>query len=112
MVFNVNIVYGNFKSENFQDYAQKPQRIFTFMNSASLLVHYIHKITNIMGQKLRNVGAGEGGGVWIFYRIVKNTAYNQFKSKKIVPLPIFFVLYTRINSKVTIDLHTIEQQSL
>ncbi len=28
-------VYGNIKSENSQDYAQKPQRNFTFMNSTS-----------------------------------------------------------------------------
>jgi hypothetical protein len=34
MVFNVNIVYGNLKSESSQDYAQKPQRNCTFMNSA------------------------------------------------------------------------------
>ncbi len=32
---NVNIVYGNLKSENSQDYAQKPQRNCAFMNSAS-----------------------------------------------------------------------------
>jgi hypothetical protein len=31
----VSIVYGNLKSENSQDYAQKPQRNCTFMNSAS-----------------------------------------------------------------------------
>jgi hypothetical protein len=35
MVFTVNIIYGNLKSENSQDYAQKPQRNCTFMNSAS-----------------------------------------------------------------------------
>ncbi len=35
MVYNVNIVNGNLKSENSQDYAQKPQINFTFMNSAS-----------------------------------------------------------------------------
>jgi hypothetical protein len=34
-VCNLNIVYGNFKSDNSQDYAQKPQRNCTFMNSAS-----------------------------------------------------------------------------
>ncbi len=34
---NVNIVYGNLKSENTQDCAQKPQRNCTFMNSASEL---------------------------------------------------------------------------
>ncbi len=34
-VCNVNIVYVNLKSENSQDYAQKPQRNCTFMNSAS-----------------------------------------------------------------------------
>jgi hypothetical protein len=45
MVFNVKIVYGNLKSENSQDYAQKPQRNFTFMNSASgLLRHGIRSI--------------------------------------------------------------------
>jgi hypothetical protein len=31
----VNIVYGNLKSENSQDYAQKPQRNSTFINLAS-----------------------------------------------------------------------------
>jgi hypothetical protein len=35
LVCNVNIVYGDLKSENSQDYAQKPQRNCTFMNSAS-----------------------------------------------------------------------------
>jgi hypothetical protein len=35
LVSNVNTVYGNRKSENSQDYAQKPQRNCTFMNSAS-----------------------------------------------------------------------------
>jgi hypothetical protein len=35
LVCNVNIVYGNLKSENSQDYARKPQRTCTFMNSAS-----------------------------------------------------------------------------
>ncbi len=37
-VINVNIVYRNLKSENSQDYAQKPQRNCMFMNSASVLV--------------------------------------------------------------------------
>ncbi len=35
LVCNVNIVYGNLKSENSRDYAQKPQRNYAFMNSAS-----------------------------------------------------------------------------
>ncbi len=35
LIGNVNIVYGNLKSENSRDYAQKPQRNCTFMNSAS-----------------------------------------------------------------------------
>jgi hypothetical protein len=34
LVCNVNIVYGNLKSENSQDYAQKPQRNSRFMNLA------------------------------------------------------------------------------
>jgi hypothetical protein len=32
LVCNVNIVYGNLKSENSQDYAQKQQRNCPFMN--------------------------------------------------------------------------------
>ncbi len=35
LVCNVNIVYGNLKSENSQDYAQKPYQNCTFMNLAS-----------------------------------------------------------------------------
>ncbi len=35
LVCNVNIVYGNLKSENYQDYAQKSHRNSTFMNSTS-----------------------------------------------------------------------------
>jgi hypothetical protein len=35
LVCNATIVYGNLKSENSQDYAQKPQLNYTFMNSAS-----------------------------------------------------------------------------
>ncbi len=35
LVCNINIVYGNLKSENSQDNAQKPQQNCTFMNSAS-----------------------------------------------------------------------------
>jgi hypothetical protein len=35
LVCNVNIAYRNLKSENSQDYAQKRQRNYTFMNSAS-----------------------------------------------------------------------------
>ncbi len=38
LVCNVNIVYGNLNSENAQDYAQKPQRNYTFMNLASEVV--------------------------------------------------------------------------
>ncbi len=38
LVCNVNIVNGKFKFENSQDYAQKPQQNFTFMNSASGLI--------------------------------------------------------------------------
>jgi hypothetical protein len=35
LICNVNIVYGNLKSENSQDYAQKPQQNCTFRNPAS-----------------------------------------------------------------------------
>ncbi len=36
LVCNVNIVYGNLKSANSQDYTEKPRRKCTFMNSASV----------------------------------------------------------------------------
>ncbi len=36
LVCNVKIGYGNPKSENSQDYAQKPQLNYTFLNSASV----------------------------------------------------------------------------
>ncbi len=42
MVCNVNIVYGNLKSENSEDYSQKPQRNCTFMNSASGIERYMN----------------------------------------------------------------------
>ncbi len=37
---NVNTLYGNLKSENSQDYAQKPQRNRTSMNSASVQIFH------------------------------------------------------------------------
>ncbi len=39
---NVNFVYGNLKSENFQDFAQKPQQNCTFMNLASWAKLYLY----------------------------------------------------------------------
>ncbi len=44
LVCNVNIVYGNLKSENPQDYDQKPQRNCMFMNSASVYVKRLKKL--------------------------------------------------------------------
>ncbi len=35
LIYNENIVHGNLKFSNSQEYAQKPQRNCTFMNSAS-----------------------------------------------------------------------------
>ncbi len=49
LVCNVNIAYGNLKSENSQDYAQKPQRKCKLMNSAS--VHCTHQILYKSDQK-------------------------------------------------------------
>ncbi len=41
----VNIVYGNRKSENSKDYAKKPQRNCTFMNSDSaFLCGFVYKL--------------------------------------------------------------------
>jgi hypothetical protein len=36
LVCHGNILYGNLKSKNSQDYAQKPHRNSSFMNSASV----------------------------------------------------------------------------
>ncbi len=44
----INIVKGNHKPENSQDYAQKPQRNCTFMNSASGWEVSIHTVKNNM----------------------------------------------------------------
>ncbi len=46
LVCNVNIVHRNLKSENSQDFAQKPQQNCTFINSASWISAeylYMHK---------------------------------------------------------------------
>jgi hypothetical protein len=43
LVCIANIVYGNLMSENSQDYAQKPQQDFTFMNWVS--VHNIYRLS-------------------------------------------------------------------
>jgi hypothetical protein len=55
LVCNVNILYGNLKSENSQDYAQKTQRNCTFMNSAAIqctmLVYMYLYITDWMDRK-------------------------------------------------------------
>jgi hypothetical protein len=45
LICAVNIVHGNLKSENSQDYALKPQRNFLFMNSALL------KLDDIFSEK-------------------------------------------------------------
>ncbi len=51
LVCKVNIVYGNLKSENSQDYAQKPQRNCTFMNSASVQLQVVSPILNTSTNK-------------------------------------------------------------
>ncbi len=43
LVCNVNIVFGNLKSDNSQDYAQKPQQNCTFMNSDSGLLFLLSR---------------------------------------------------------------------
>jgi hypothetical protein len=39
--YGLGNLYRNLKSENSQDYAQKPQQYFTFMNSASELCPHV-----------------------------------------------------------------------
>jgi hypothetical protein len=46
LVCNVNIVYGHLKSDNSQDYAQKPQQNRTFMNLASVVI--LSKIKDLL----------------------------------------------------------------
>jgi hypothetical protein len=48
LVCNVNIVYGNLKSENSQDYAQEPQLNCKFMNSASLHGEFTISILSVI----------------------------------------------------------------
>ncbi len=58
---NVNIVYGNLKSENSQNYAQKPRRNCTFMNSASALSLILFGVTHksILRKKMSHSSAKE-----------------------------------------------------
>ncbi len=53
LVCNVNIVNGNLKSENSQDYAQKPQRNCKFMNSAS--VDYIRHVRHHPHSRIHSI---------------------------------------------------------
>jgi hypothetical protein len=66
LVCNVNIVYGNLKSENSQDYAPKPQRNCTFMHElgfwscADQIYEYTHICTYLStcycGSKVQRIG--------------------------------------------------------
>jgi hypothetical protein len=56
LVCNVKIVYRNLKPENFQDYAQKPQRKCTFKNSAS-------GVSMRKGKEEREIGRNKGKGI-------------------------------------------------
>jgi hypothetical protein len=51
LVCNVNVEYGNLKSENSQDFVQKPPGNCTFMNSASVL-----KICKHIGNEHLRIG--------------------------------------------------------
>jgi hypothetical protein len=62
LVCYVNIVYGNLKSENSQDYTQKPQRNCTFMNSTSGVTTTESKNKRVNGRgKLKTKGAPSRG---------------------------------------------------
>jgi hypothetical protein len=63
-VCHVNIVYGNLKSENSQDYAQKSQRNCTFMNSAS------RRLSFTISQQLEQKGE-KGGGAKKTFKVKK-----------------------------------------
>ncbi len=52
LVCNVNIIFWNLKSENSQDYAQKPQRNCTFMNSASGYMRLRHWLSDALTTRL------------------------------------------------------------
>jgi hypothetical protein len=57
-------VYGNLKSENSQDYAQKPQRNCTFMNSASGYVWSGREGTESLGPIVRWDIQAKGRRIW------------------------------------------------
>ncbi len=71
LVCNVNIEYGNLKSENSQDNAQKPQRNRTFMNFASgiTLLLTLKDFVPITSKNTASVYTG-GGERWRKERIL------------------------------------------
>jgi hypothetical protein len=60
LVCNVNILYGNLKSENFQDCAQNPQQNCMFMNLASDDMEKLYCV--LSARELGGQGGGGGGG--------------------------------------------------
>jgi hypothetical protein len=54
LILNVNIEYGNLKSENSKDYAHKPQWNCTFMNSPSGLID-VHSTVRLSQKSLRKM---------------------------------------------------------
>ncbi len=85
LVCNVNIVYGNLKSENSQDYAQKPQRNCMFMNSASVQ-HNILRIPIRFAYVL-----------WILYRnVCTSTIYTRATYKNVhMYVYIYFLMFCK-----------------
>jgi hypothetical protein len=74
LVSNVNILYGNLKSENFQDCGQNPQQNCMFMNSASGDIRKVYCVWSA-----RELGGqGGGGGGWGRGASVNNSVTQKF----------------------------------
>ncbi len=66
LVCNVNIVFGNFKSENAQDYVQKTQRNCAFMNSGYHCTDQRDRVVGIDTSKRVSVMCADKETVHVF----------------------------------------------
>jgi hypothetical protein len=107
LVCNKNIVYGNLKYENSQDYDQKSQRNCTFMNSASVQCKYMRTQNSF-----RSIICIILWGLWILPAYTVLFHLQTFSSKsRAVLLVNTFLQYIKSLLVVTVFLTPMETQS-